>query len=407
MMIEKRMQEIDARIAELQEVVADSQDIEEVKASNDEAKVLIEERKLLIEKSKVAQDIQDGKIEARKMDKIEEGSTMENKEKQVQDLMEQRGSELKAGKAVQFALGELTELRATTVASGDLVVEKKYSTTLNDSLGEVSSTIDAVNAVVLSGGESYRKGFVKGYGEGGVVGETADYTEADPEFDYVDINKVKITAYAEITDEALKLPNVNYQAYVAQNIQTAIRKKISRMILAGTGTNSFVGIFSAPTNVIPTASDLTISGIDGDTLDDIVFGYGGDEEVEGVATLFLSKRDLAAFAAVRDAEGRKLYTITPRGNTGTISSAGSFNVPYIINSAAPALSESGTANGTYCMAYGIPANYEMPIFSNLTVEESRDYKFRTGQIAYRGVIWAGGNTAKHKGFIRVKKVAAT
>jgi HK97 family phage major capsid protein len=121
----------------------------------------------------------------------------------------------------------------------------------------------------------------------------------------------------------------------------------------------------------------------------------------------LSKRDLAAFAAVRDAEGRKLYTITPRGNTGTISSAGSFNVPYIINSAAPALSDSATATGTYCMAYGIPANYEMPIFSNLTVEESRDYKFRTGQIAYRGVIWAGGNTAKHKGFIRVKKVAAT
>ena len=405
-MIEKRMQEIDARIEELQAIVADSQDIEEVKVSNEEAKALIEERKLLIEKSKVAQDIQDGKINARKMHNTEEVQNMENKDKQV-DVMEQRGAELKAGKAVQFALGELTELRATTVASGDLVVEKKYSTTLNDSTGEVSSTIDAVSAVVLNGGESYRKGFVKGYGEGGVVGETADYTEADPEFDYVDINKVKITAYAEITDEALKLPNVNYQAYVAQNIQTAIRKKISRMILAGTGTNSFTGIFSAPANVIPTASDLGISGIDADTLDDIVFNYGGDEEVEGVATLFLSKRDLAAFAAVRDAEGRKLYTITPRGNTGTISSAGSFNVPYIINSAAPALSDSATATGTYCMAYGIPANYEMPIFSNLTVEESRDYKFRTGQIAYRGVIWAGGNTAKHKGFIRVKKVAAT
>jgi HK97 family phage major capsid protein len=331
---------------------------------------------------------------------------VENKQEQTKQLMEQRGADLKAGRSVTFAVDELPELRAVTIASGDLVVEKKYSTTLNDSFGEVSGTIDVVNAVVLNGGESYRKGFVKGYGEGAYTSEDGNYHETDPEFDYVDINKVKITAYTEITDEALKLPNVAYQSYVAQNIQTAIRKKISKMILSGNGTNSFVGIFNAPTNVIPTASDLGVNVITSDTLDDIVFSYGGDEEVEGVATLFLSKADLAAFAAIRDSEGRKLYSINPRGNTGTISSAGSFNVPYIINSAAPALSKSATAVGTYCMAYGVPINYEMPIFSNLTVEESRDFKFRTGQVAYRASIWAGGNVASHKGFVRVKKVAA-
>lgn len=405
-MIETRMQEIDARIAELESVVTESQSIEEVRAAKDEAKALVEERQLLIEKAQIAEEINAGKVEVRKIDKPEEGSKVENKEQLQKQAMEQRGADLKAGRSVTFAVNELPELRAVTIASGDLVVEKKYSKTLNDSFGEVSGTIDVVSAVVLDGGESYRKGFVKGYGEGDYTSETGNYVETDPEFDYVDINKVKITAYTEITDEALKLPNVAYQSYVAQNIQTAIRKKISKMILNGTGTNSFVGIFNAPTNVIPTASDLGISEITADTLDDIVFSYGGDEEVEGVATLFLSKADLAAFAAIRDAEGRKLYTINPRGNTGTISSAGSFNVPYIINSAAPALSASATANGTYCMAYGVPVNYEMPIFSNLTVEESRDFRFRTGQVAYRASIWAGGNVAAHKGFVRVKKVAS-
>jgi hypothetical protein len=49
----------------------------------------------------------------------------------------------------------------------------------------------------------------------------------------------------------------------------------------------------------------------------------------------------------------------------------------------------------------------MPVFSPLTIEESRDYKFKSGQIAYRGVVWAGGNVAAYKGFIRIKKVAAT
>jgi HK97 family phage major capsid protein len=402
-----RMQEIETRMAELESIVAESQSIEEVRTAKDEAKALVEERQLLVEKAQVAQDLNAGKLEVRKIDKPEEGLKVENKEQQVKQLIEQRGADLKAGKSVTFAINELPELRAVTIASGDLVIEKKYSTSLNDSFGEVSGTIDVVNAVVLNGGESYRKGFVKGYGEGDYTAETGNYHETDPEFDYVDINKVKITAYTEITDEALKLPNVAYQSYVAQNIQTAIRKKISKMILTGNGTNSFVGIFNAPTNVIPTSTDLGISAIDADTLDDIVFAYGGDEEVEGVATLFLSKKDLAAFASIRDNEGRKLYTINPRGNTGTISSAGSFNVPYIINSAAPALSVAGTATDTYCMAYGVPVNYEMPIFSNLTVEESRDFKFRTGQVAYRASIWAGGNVASHKGFVRVKKVAAT
>lgn len=405
-MIEKRMQEIEARIAELESVVTESQSIEEVRAAKDEAKSLVEERQLLVEKAQIADEINAGKMEVRKLDKPEEATKVENREQDVKEILEQRGAALKAGKSVQFAIDELPELRAVTIASGDLVVEKKYSTTLNDSFGEVSGTIDVVNAVVLNGGESYRKGFVKGYGEGAYTAEDGNYHETDPEFDYVDINKVKITAYTEITDEALKLPNVAYQSYVAQNIQTAIRKKISKMILTGNGTNSFVGIFNAPANVIPTASDLGIDAIGPDTLDDIVFAYGGDEEVEGVATLFLSKADLAAFSAIRDQEGRKLYTINPRGNTGTISSAGSFNVPYIINSAVPALSKQATTVNTYCMAYGVPVNYEMPIFSNLTVEESRDFKFRTGQVAYRASIWAGGNVAAHKGFVRVKKVAS-
>ena len=333
---------------------------------------------------------------------------MENKELEVQQKMEQRGADLKAGRAVSFGLAEMQELRAVTIASSNLVVQKKYANELNPSNGEVSSTIDAVQAVVLDGGESYRKGFVKGYGEGDYTGEAGNYAESDPVFDYVDINKAKITAYTEITDEAMKLPNVNYQALVAQNITTAIRKKISKQILVGAGgANSLVGIFNAPDNVLPDATDLSISEIDADTLDDIVYGYGGDEEVEGVATLILSKKDLAKFAAIRDNEGRKLYSITPLGNTGTISSAGSFNVPYIINSAAPALSDEATADDTYCMVYGNLNNYEMPIFSQLTVEESRDFKFRSGQLAYRGSIWAGGNVASFKGFVRVKKVPAT
>ena len=256
------------------------------------------------------------------------------------------------------------------------------------------------------GGESYEKGFVVGYGEGDYTTETGNYTETDPAMDYVSIGKAKITAYTEMSDESIKLPNINYQSLVARNISIALRKKIARQIMAGAGTaNTITGIFNAPAKVIPTASDLGISEIDADTLDNIVFGYGGDEDIEGGAYLILNKADLAAFAAIRGSDGKKLYNIKLNGNTGTISSDGSYAVRFIINSACPALSASGTAVDAYCMAYGMPAVYEMPMFSPVEVMESREYKFRTGQIAFRGTVWVGGNVGAYKGFVRIKKSA--
>lgn len=333
----------------------------------------------------------------------------EEQRKALTKVYEQRGADLKNRKAIVVSMEESQEERAVTLAASNLVVQKKYSNTLNETFNEVSSLIDNVQAVPLNGGESYTKGFEISFGEGDYTTETGNYDESDPVTDYVEVGKAKITAYTEITDEAQKLPNIDYLALVVKNVRIAIRKKITRQILIGAGgTNALTGIFNAPVNVIPLASDIEVSAIDEDTLDTIVFGYGGDEDVEGGAYLILNKLDLAAFSAVRLSDGKKAYKIKLEtgGNAGTISSEDSFEVPFIINSAAPALSAAGTVVDTYCMAYGKLMAYEMPIFSQLTIEESRDFKFRTGQIAYRGAIWAGGNVTSYKGFARIKKVAA-
>ena len=329
--------------------------------------------------------------------------------KKFTDALEKRGADLKAGKTIVVAMEESPEERAVTVASETLVLQKKYSNNMNETFNEVSSLVDRVSAVPLNGGESYTKAFEVFFGEGGYTTETGDYTETDPVVDYVEIGKAKITAYSEITDETQKLPNLNYQALVVKGVKNALRKKITKQLLLGAGgTNAITGIFNAPTNVIPVASDVEVSAINEDTLDKIVFSYGGDENVEGEAALILNKVDLAAFNAVRLNDGKKAYKITLNadGNTGTISSENSFAVPFIINSACPPLSLAGTVADTYCMAYGKLQAYEMPVFSAITIDESREYKFRSGQIAYRGAVWVGGNVASYKGFVRIKKVAA-
>lgn len=332
------------------------------------------------------------------------GSQGETRSQDYTKLYEQRGEDLKNNRSAEFSPEEL-ELRAVTIGSGDLVTETKYSQTLSESFERVSSIIDLVNSINLPGGEAYEKGFEVSHGEGEYTSEEEDYKEAEPVFDYVNIGKAKITAYAEMSDESKKLPNVDYQSMVRQSMSKSLRKKVAKQILVGPGgNNAITGIFNAPSKVIPDSGyDLEVPEITADTLDNIVLGYGGDEEVEGDGYLILNKKDLAAFNAVRDANGKKLYKIKLNGNTGTISSDESFEVPFVINSACPALSDSSTSAGTFCMAYGFPIAYELPMFSPVEVEESRDFKFKSGQVAYRGSVWVGGNVAMYKGFIRVKK----
>lgn len=331
-------------------------------------------------------------------------NSMDNEE--ITQLYEKRGQDLKEKRSVSFDMKELAELRAVTISSGTLVTPTQTSNTLNPAFNQVSSTIDLVNAVPLMGGEAYKKGFIVGYGEGGETAEDEDYTDAEPVMDYVTIGKCKVTAYCEMSEESVKLTNVDYQAEVAKNINIAIRKKISKQILIGVGgENQIKGIFKAPVNVIPLASDLSISGITSDTLDKIVFGYGGDEDVEGNCYLILNKVDLAAFAAIRSTTGEKLYKITLNGNTGTISSEDSYSVQFILNSACPALSATATVADTYCMAYGKLLGYEMPIFSPVEVQESRDFKFKSGQVCFKGSVYTGGSVAMYKGFTRIKKSA--
>ena len=101
---------------------------------------------------------------------------------------------------------------------------------------------------------------------------------------------------------------------------------------------------------------------------------------------------------LRNADGKKVYEVKAQGNTGTID-----GVPYIINSACKAVSNSTTTQGQYCMAYGPLSNYELATFSETEIKRSEDSKFREGMIAHRGVVFVGGNVAAHNGFLRIKK----
>ena len=337
--------------------------------------------------------------------KIEKPGEEERNMEEDNKVLEERGQALKDGKQIKVNY----EDRAVTVSSGSVLVEKKYKRTIDESFQGVSALVDRVNSIQLDGGDSYSVSFEKTYDEGDNTEEGADYAETEPETDYVETGRAKITAYAEVTKELTKLPNANYQALVIKRVRDAIRKKMGKQIVMGPGSsNTIKGIYNADEKVLPKTSgaDIELSTIDADTLNTIVFAYGGDESIEDEQELILNKKDIEAFSKVKDESGRFVYKITRNGQTGKIGYAqGGLEVPYVINSACKSLVAEGTSASEYTMVYGALSSYELPVFSPLEIEESRDYKFKQGIIAYRGDVIVGGTVSKYKGFVRVKKVA--
>ncbi|MDP7988265.1 phage major capsid protein [Bacillus cereus] len=384
----KTLQEILTRKSEIRSMLQSDKEVD-LTALETELRDLEETQKQVETRQRLLKEAEE--INNNQMPEMRTVETFNN-EPQKQDV-ELETSE-KRGQA-------LMENRAVTVGSGNVVLPKHSATDIRPTFNEVSTLIDRVSSKTLKGGESYQQPYIKSYGEGDYTTEGNDYNTSETTFGYADITKAKVTAYSEDTEELQKLPAADYDAEVMKGITVATRKKLTREILIGTGaTNRLAGIFSAAATAIDSATDLEISAIDASTLDEIIYSYGGDEDVEDAAVLILNKLDLKAFAKLRTSDGKKVYNVVSQGNSGTID-----GVPFIINSACKAVSDAKTTAGQYNMAYGPLSNYQLTIFSDMDVQRSTDFKFKQGMIAHRGSVFAGGNVISKNGFLRVKKAA--
>jgi HK97 family phage major capsid protein len=376
MNLELRRKEIESRLTEIRGLVDNETEITKLETLETETTVLQEERGVIDKKMAIAT-----KTEIKPI-------VIDNRNKIDKEKLEQRGASLRENRVIQVSSEEI--LLPEHTAYGLAPVP----------FAQVSTLVDRVNVINLNGGETYKKSFVKSNGIAGTTLEGQPYSETEPAFGYLTISKVKITAYTEITEELEKLPSIPYQAEVLRNINISLKKKISEQILRGAGTtNTFTGIFSDAAVALADKAALEIEAITDQTLDDIVFAYGGDEEIEGGAVLILNKNDLRAFAGLKTQEGRKVHTIDYVNKTID-------GIPYIINSHCKAVSDSNTAAGEYVIAYGALKNYEVPVFSSVEIGKSTDYKFKDGIISYKASVFTGGNVVGYNGFLRIKKKAA-
>ena len=324
------------------------------------------------------------------------------------NVQEQRAQALKNESRFTMS-GE--ETRSVLISSGALATPTKVGG-ITDPFSSVSSIVDMVRVEDMTGCGAYKEAYMKAWQEADAGTEGSAANNSDPTYSFVNMKPEIINVITYVSKEIRKQTPLQYLAKVQEGAAIALKKKLAGWIVGGTGTNSIYGIY----NAIDTNSDSMIqafnksSAIDDKTLREIVFAYGGDDNLFGGVgvVLILNKKDLIAFGDVRSATTlQPVYEITPDGtnpNTGTIKDGGLI-VKYVINADCAAFVDAeATENGTPTMIVGDPENYKVGLFGDYEILVSEDYKFAEGMLAVRGEVSVAGNVIKGKGFVVVKKV---
>ena len=256
------------------------------------------------------------------------------------------GKALKDGKAVSYQAKVLVNPRNAMTTEG-VVLPQHSSPEISPAFNNVSSLIDRVKTVPLPGGESYKRPYVVSYGDGaGSTAENADYNVSEPEFNYAEIVREKITAYAEEPEEMVKLPDADYDSVVEESVTRAIKRYASRQILVGPGgTGKFRGIFFNPTEakeqVIDPATDITtITAIDDGTLDEIIYSRWG-REYGRYCRAYPQQERSQKFAKLQT-RGRKVYTIKNHGTLEPLMKCLNSSIPHVLKSACGRQLRNGT-----------------------------------------------------------------
>ena len=315
------------------------------------------------------------------------------------DEIEQRATDLLAGKAVKMSFASVNQ-RAKTTDTG-ILIPKHYDNNIREQIfPTVSSIYDMFTFMNVDGGESFTMPFDKSKTEAGVTAEGTPYHDIEGSFDYVEIGKKKLTAYFEISEEMLKLPKADYEAYLRAELYKALKRKIISLAINDDGTNGFAGILSTTNSntlkVCPADKDFTIDAMDSKLLRKIQFAYGYNDEVEAPETLFMNKNDIRTLALLDGKNQQYAYDFDSKRKTLD-------NVPFCTPSVIPAYN---AAKAAMCGFYGDVSTYTIAIFSPVEVQRSTDYKFKENMVAYRASVFVGGAPSALCGLMRLKSKGA-
>lgn len=334
-------------------------------------------------------------------------------EKEGKEKAAERAEILKKGGSVSYSPDEIMESlgfstrKSLLLSEESLLMPTRISTTIRDGENRVSSILDQVSVMDLTGAQSYAvpmltKDLTAYSGDPATLTGT-QRTASDAQFDYADLSSYEVNVTGYVDRNLSRLTNVDYEGMVRSTAMRAMRREVAKLIYNGGGEN-MLGVKTGKTKKgTSLVKKITVPAIAPGFLDKLVFGYGGDEENDGNARLFLTKVDLAAIGALRYDDNKRVYEIVPDAanpNTGRIIEGGLI-VPYTIGSA---LTDYATASSTaISMVYGDPTNYLLGLFGPYTISVDESYKAAERMNTILGDVFVGGNIVSPAGFLGVVK----
>lgn len=271
---------------------------------------------------------------------------------------------------------------------------------VNDAAGNtVSDFLDLIKVTDCTGMGSYKVAYMLNDAEAATGTEGAVPTESEPSFGSVELKPSNISLISYVSREIRKQSPIQYEQKVNESATRALRRRLSKK-----------AIDAALDSSLNSAHSLT--GASGSALftphllSDIILAYGGDEGVDGAATLVLNKADLKAFAAVRGKnEYLPVYSITPDATNpsmGVIKDNNGLSCRYCLNKNVPALSTATlSSTATKTMLYGNPQCLEMALWGGVEVIVNEGYKFGEGLLTIRGETTADAAVTVKNGFVVV------
>lgn len=287
-----------------------------------------------------------------------------------------------------------------TLASGPIVTPSGGGSNIHDGFaGQVSSLINQVNTVNLNGLGSWEEPYVVSdmAAQSGDPVANAGKARAtsDPTFAKAGMSAYEASVTSYVDKKIAMLSPADYAARIQIMALRALHRKAVELMVNGDGAASpkMFGILNAKNtdgnNIFSALADVT--AINENTLNSLVFGYGGDEMIGGNARLLLTKKNLQAFGALRGTnEKQRLYKITrdpSNPNIGTIEDGGLI-IPYTLCSAV----------GDSKLAYGDPFNYMLALFGDYSIRVDDSVKAVERMSTILGDITLSGNLTVDRGF---------
>lgn len=340
-----------------------------------------------------------------------------HKRTEAEDLANARMEALRRGDSVTFETNEVAAAfgvqrmtDAFTLASGSIVEPTRAGTTIRDRLAPVSSIIDMVSVIDLTGCGAIEESYVVSELEAkaGTVAATAGTTRTDstPAFAKAKISPYNVDVTSYVDRNIARLSPVAYMDKIQSMALKALRKTVASLIYSGDGqsTPTMFGLKNAANtdgDALYSTEAVTANGMTVDTLMSLYYAYGGDDELGGNAVLCLNKRDLRTIGEFRGTnEKQRIFNVEPNEqntNTGIIRDGG-FVVPYVLSSGlTPVTGTAASASAAIqTMIYANPLAYELGLFGGYTIRLDESVKAVEREIAILGDVMVGGNLVVDK-----------